>query len=379
MVMLLAGSLGAWQESLTREGSYWVQTVTGTVATPPSGKLRISTRGKVAAAGGPEQVIRYSFVKRVKARNEAEARRRLGKFVIRSSRAGDWGVLSVAHESETSIQSELQVKAPRGLRDMIVETHGGSVTAVDLAGNLQAQTGGGPIHVDKLGRDVVAITAGGEIVLGSIGGSAICKSAGGPIRAASIRGEARLSTAGGDIVALEVGGNVHASTAGGSIQIAKAGGMVAVNTAGGKIDIGSARGMVTAESMGGPIEVGSAIGVLCESGGGAIRLTNVTGSLRASTAVGNIIAQLLAGAAIADSSLSTGQGDITVYVPSNLRITIQAQNESAQSLRRIVSDFPALRVRRDGPVVVAEGDLNGGGPLLRLSSAGGTIYIKRQP
>jgi hypothetical protein len=29
--------------------------------------------------------------------------------------------------------------------------------------------------------------------------------------------------------------------------------------------------------------------------------------------------------------------------------------------------------------VVAEGPVNGGGPLLRINGTGGTIFIKRQP
>jgi hypothetical protein len=70
-------------------------------------------------------------------------------------------------------------------------------------------------------------------------------------------------------------------------------------------------------------------------------------------------------------------GDITVFVPSNLGIRILAQIESAGS-KRIVSDFPGVKTKVSGPTATAEGSINGGGPLLRLSSSGGTIYIRRQ-
>ena len=50
----------------------------------------------------------------------------------------------------------------------------------------------------------------------------------------------------------------------------------------------------------------------------------------------------------------------------------------ADTLRRIVSDYPALPPRRMGSRIVAEGALNGGGPLLEISDTGGTIFIKRQ-
>jgi hypothetical protein len=32
----------------------------------------------------------------------------------------------------------------------------------------------------------------------------------------------------------------------------------------------------------------------------------------------------------------------------------------------------------DGALAIAEGEINGGGPLLRLQSAGGTIRIRRE-
>ena len=81
-----------------------------------------------------------------------------------------------------------------------------------------------------------------------------------------------------------------------------------------------------------------------------------------------------------DSMLSTNAGDITVFIPSNLALTIQAINESGGS-GRIISDFPQVRSQAGGPPgmapVVAQGVLNGGGPLLRVNVVGGTIYLRR--
>jgi hypothetical protein len=61
-----------------------------------------------------------------------------------------------------------------------------------------------------------------------------------------------------------------------------------------------------------------------------------------------------------------------------LGVTIRAQNELAGNIRRIVSDFPGISVRVEGGQVVAEGQVNGGGPILRISGTGGTIFIRRQ-
>jgi len=123
--------------------------------------------------------------------------------------------------------------------------------------------------------------------------------------------------------------------------------------------------------------VGAATGVQCESGSGGIRVSNITGAMRVSTSLGNIMASLLAGR-LADSFLATGNGDITVMIPSNVGVTVRAQNEMADPLRRIVSEFPEIQPHRQGRQLFAEGRVNGGGPLLQISATAGTIFIKRQ-
>jgi len=59
-------------------------------------------------------------------------------------------------------------------------------------------------------------------------------------------------------------------------------------------------------------------------------------------------------------------------------VTVMARNATYGGARRIVSDFPAIAVKSAGAAVIAEGTLNGGGPLVRISGSGGTIFIRRQ-
>jgi hypothetical protein len=121
--------------------------------------------------------------------------------------------------------------------------------------------------------------------------------------------------------------------------------------------------------------------VRCESAGGAIRLRNVAGALHASANSGNILAQLVTGHPFADSLLSTNAGDITVFIPSNLALTIQATNETGGA-GRIISEFTQVPVQTGGQSgggpVMAAGALNGGGPVLRVNVVGGTIYLRRE-
>ena len=106
-----------------------------------------------------------------------------------------------------------------------------------------------------------------------------------------------------------------------------------------------------ADNSGGSIQVGSATGVRVASAGGSIRLRGSSGSLRAVTDVGSILAELMSGVPLQDSILSTGAGDITVYIPSNLALTVKALNENGPA-GRIVSEFSEIMVRqrsRSGP------------------------------
>jgi hypothetical protein len=134
---------------------------------------------------------------------------------------------------------------------------------------------------------------------------------------------------------------------------------------------------VTARNMAGPVRIGEAAGVSCESHSGGVHLTNVSGLMRVSTSVGSIFASLIAGR-LADSFLATGNGDITVVIPSNVGVNIRAVNNMADNMRRIVSDFRQVQAHLAGTRLVAEGAVNGGGPLLQISGTGGTIFIKRQ-
>ena len=375
VLVFLGVALGA-EPALTREGPYWVEVRSGSEPVLPAARLRITSRGSVVLTGMAQRELSYVLKIRVKARSEAEARRLARAFSVRLSKpAAGYVILAVQRGDGTA---DLQVKAPRTMSESVITTTEGGLEFYDLDGSVNAETGGGNVRADRIRGNLVARTAGGDIAVGTIEGTARCVTAGGRITATLVRGEATFETGGGDIIAQEVGGLVHASTMAGTIRIRRAGSAVIASTGGGPIDVGQAHGVVTARNSGGPVKVGSAEGVRCESAAGGVHLDNISGSVRVTTAIGSIIASLLAGKPMSDSFLSTGSGDITVFIPSNVGVTIRAQNELSDSIRRIVSDFPGISVRVEGGQVVAEGPVNGGGPILRISGTGGTIFIKRQ-
>jgi hypothetical protein len=377
--VLVAAGYAQTESPLTREGRYWVQTVSGSASLQGSELLRVSTRGAVVLQGEPRADVAYTLKKRVRASSEASAREALSQCAVKTTRQGAWAALVVSVPNHPDISADLRLSVPRKLRDTELESEGGAVEARDLDGTLKADTGGGQIAMDGIGGDLTIRTGGGEVRLGKIGRTVRCTSGGGFISAESIGGEAGLNTGGGDIEIREALGPLRANTGGGNIRVERASGQVSASTGGGLIDVLQADGPVTAETGAGSIKVRAARGVRCESGAGAIQLYGVYGKLRAATGMGSILAELLAGKPLEDSVLSTGSGDITVFIPSNLAVTVQAINDSP-GFEKIVSDFPEIRARIEslGARAEARGSLNGGGPLLRVTASGGTIYLRRQ-
>jgi len=367
---------------ITREGRYWVRTISGVASSVPMQRFRLDTTGNVVLQGDNSNRAAYKLRVRVQARNSREAAMLLRQFEVKTRTQGDWVRLTVMPPKNIAEAPELTMSVPRALLRMWIETRAGNVQASDLDGELEARSAGGQINVEGIKGRAQLRTGGGDILVGTIGGALKCYSGGGVIRVQSAGGESWFETAGGEILLHQVLGAVHAATAGGNIKIEHASGTVFARTAAGLIDVQQAGGTVTAESSGGAIQVNAANGVHCDSSGGAIRLRNVGGALRASTSMGSILAELLSGNRILDSTLSTNSGDITVFISSNLPLTVLARNESAGSAGRIISDFPEIRAKQISQAgmspVVAEGALNGGGPVLHINVIGGTIYLRRQ-
>jgi len=382
----LVAQAGAQEGPVTREGRYWVQTVEGSAAAQGMSRLRVTSVGGIVVRGEAGPQIRYTARKRVRAGSESEARKLLTRAQVSGARQGPVYVLAVeALEcGRCGFSAEVQVTVPRATEDTILETHGGSLEVYDVDGRVSAETAGGSIQVDRIGKGVRAATAGGPITLGTVGGPVRCETAGGSIRLGSVRGDAVLTTSGGDIDAEQVDGKLRAETAGGSIRVRRTGGDVIAETAGGSIHLGQIGGSVTAETAGGSITVEAASGgVRAENAHGSIKLIDVSGSVRAATAAGNILAQWVAHRPAGESLLETSMGNIVVLIPDGLRLTIRANVEVASALSRIQCDFPDVNVRMEeqgpGPrAVVAEGAINGGGPVLRIRNTSGTIQIKRR-
>jgi hypothetical protein len=327
----------------------WKLTITASL---PSqiGITRIAAMGDVTVRGKRTGGVRYTITQDVIAADEASVRQLAQFYRVQVGRG------QVAFFQPGSLAIEI----PRASAFLAVSSNSGTIDAADLDGSLLAEANAGTIVLDRIGGNVEIHSNGGATSLGTIGGFVRCYSGGGSIRAIKINGQAYFETEGGDIQVGEVLGAVTALTGAGGIRIDRA------------------RAGVLADTFGGLIEIGDATSVQCRNAGGAIRLTNVSGSLSAATERGSIVAEILAGRPLEDSFLSTGAGDITVLIPSNRGVTIEAETSETAGSRPIVSDFSGLQIRARRSSVIATGKINGGGPRLRLTGAGGRIEIRRK-
>jgi len=359
------------QAPLEREPGGWALTYRGTL--PGATRLRINGHGPVVLEGGVGRTFVYTVRLSVAATSEAEARTILARAPLGLHR----GESVVVTAPNGPIRTRIQMTAPALSAARIVDTDG-AVDVRGIEGELEVQSRVGEVAVDRIGGLCTVTTGGGDVRAGEVRGRLRCVTGGGKVTLQMARADAVLETYGGDIVVGEVAGTLRAQTAAGAIRVRRAGGAVAASTGGGEVAIEKAGGTVTVRNLAGPVQLGGAQGGFeCQSASGGIRLSSVTGPMRVSTSLGSILADLTS-AHLGDSFLATTNGDITVVIPSNLGVTVHAENRMADTLRRIVSDFPAIPVSRLGSRVVAQGAVNGGGPLLRISGSGGTIYLKRR-
>ncbi|HTS25562.1 MAG TPA: hypothetical protein VMH81_06790 [Bryobacteraceae bacterium] len=335
---------------------------------PAASRLRVNAHGPVTLEGGTAPNLQYTVTVSISARSEAEAQRFLQQYQVRVVSQGPTTVFTAPGGP---VVAAVSLKTP-SLNGVQISTSDGAVEVNHVDGPLEVDSGAGALTADGVRGDCKLVTGGGDVRVGRVEGSLRCSTGAGHITVRNVGREAVLETNGGDIVAGQTGGPVHATTGGGGVHIGTAGGPVTATSGGGEIIVEKANGTVTVRNMAGPVQVWSSAGVRCDSGSGGIRVSNISGPMRVSTSMGSILANLL-GSRLGDSYLATANGDITVLIPSNVGVTIQAQNNL-----RIISEFRELAVRRLGPQVIAEGPLNGGGPLLQISGMGGTIFLKRQ-
>lgn len=380
-VLLAATLCAAQQGSVQRDGSSWTDNFNGTLTGARNLHIKIEV-GSVHIQGGSSQGITYAIRNRSYEGSEDRARRQFEEYKISAYTRGDTAWITGEWEGGRphKFSSEVTVSVPRDIEAVKIETEGGDIVATAISGRVDAESGGGSIHLDDIGGAINAETGGGAIDVGNVGGDLSLHTGGGSIHIGSAKGKIEAESGGGSLELVSGMQGASLETGGGSIHVDKCTGKVKVSTGGGSIDLGEINGPVQMETGGGTLKLSSATGaVKAETGGGTIELWGVP-SAHVETGAGAITAKFISAAQRSDSVLETSVGDITVYLLPNLNVTVEASIEAANG-HHIVSDFPEIKVQSEGgpweKLVSAEGNLNGGGPVLKVRTTMGNIYIRR--
>jgi DUF4097 and DUF4098 domain-containing protein YvlB len=370
------------QARVFQEHGRWSRQITGSM--PAAKNLRVKVdSGSVRVEGGAQQTIHYSISNHSYASSEEKARREFEAYKINVYVRGDtaWVVGEWQGSRPRRTSSEFVINVPRNVDLVKVATDGGDLVATGLAGRVEAESGGGTIHLEDVGGAINAETGGGGIDVGTVGGDLSVRTGGGGIKVMAAKGKINAESGGGSVVVVSGLQGAVLETGGGSIEVQRCTGSLKVKTGGGSIDLGEIGGPAEIETGGGSIRLSSATGLVrAQTGGGSIALNGVPAA-RAETAAGGIVAKFVSGTERTDSVLETSAGDITVYLAPNLSMTIRASIDLANG-HRIRSDFSEIRVISEGGEwgpgsATAEGNLNGGGPVLKVRTTTGNISFLR--
>lgn len=363
-----------------RDGSGWVEEITGSL--PQARTLKVNTDiGSIQVSGGNDSEIKYTIRKHSYTSSEESARHAFQQFSVRASRSGDTAAIDGSWDEGRGrrFNADFIITVPRGVQSVKLNSDGGNIDATGVHGTLDAETGGGEIHLDDVGN-TRAETGGGNIKVGNTSGELNLQTGGGNVNVSSATGPVKVQTGGGGVWIGSSGG-AYVETGGGPVKVERCTGKADVQTGGGTIELGDVNGPVVMETGGGSIHLSSAKGpVRVSTGGGSLELWKLADGVRAETGAGGITAQLV-GSPQASSSMEASSGDLTVYISPDVKLTIQAEIDTAFG-QKINSDFPEIKPVCDGgnygpKNCTAHGNLNGGGQVLKLETNMGNINIRR--
>lgn len=162
-------------------------------------------------------------------------------------------------------------------------------------------------------------------------------------------------------------------TGNGLIDVTGTGTEVSASSGNGKVRVAGASGAVEASSGNGDVTVDAAGGpVRASTGNGTVHAYTGDGPVTASTGNGDIDVRMQSLSRPSAMHFSTGNGSVTVTVPAALAALLDANTGHG----RIESDFPLTVDGRIDPSHI-HAAINGGGPVLRLSSGNGDLVLRK--
>ena len=271
-------------------------------------------------------------------------------YKVATYKRGDtsWLVATRQNEKLSPRSIELVVRVPREVKSVSLDTSGGDVSVDGVNGRVHVSTGGGHLQINDIRGMVSAQTGGQDIDVGTVNGDGRFHTAGGKIAVDYIKGNLDAFTGGGTI-SLGTGlRNAVLESGAGDVRVTFCGGMLKAQSGGGNLVLGDVAGPADIRTNGGNLRLRSAKGfVRAQTNAGNIELDGVP-SADASTGAGSIVAKFTASDHPRRASLlETPTGDVTVFLPPELPVTIRATVGYGAG-HTINSEIPGLRIASEG-------------------------------
>ena len=382
LAMAVAIPLWAQQSRVYRDGNSWVEETTGTL--PASRQVRITTDLGSVQVRGSSPRLTYIIRKRSYAPSQEAARRQFEQMHIYTIKnaEGDFIEGRLATRNLNRFSAEFLVEIPRELEMVRVETRSGALDFSSIVATVLGATGAGSVTLDNLDGSVKITSGGGNVEVGRLGSDFSLITAGGDVHIKNAAGQMHINIGGGKVYVGSMKGG-YIQTGAGNIDVRKCGGDLGVSSGGGNLNLGDVSGAVVAGTTGGSVHLDSAKGrVQVSTGGGSVDLFNLSQGAQVETGAGRITAEFVGKrGSFADSSLHTAAGDVIVYLPKELPVTVHASSDMATG-HGIASEFTGLRITKEDNnfaprSMYAEGSLNGGGPVLKVRTIMGQIDFRQ--
>lgn len=293
--------------------------------------------------------------------------------------------------------------------DLKGSTAAGRLRLEGLKGKMKIETFAGNVRLDDVKGDVEITTFAGEIKVTNSEVDGKVHTNGGALRVQDVVGKLSASTNGGGVTYRNVStGNgkgkdrghrknikekaVHVTTMGGAIDFDDAPDGAVVFTGGGSININNADKYVEAKTGGGSIKINNADRyVEANTGGGSINISIKSGTVKATTGAGEVDVTIDKDTKNdGDVTIFTGTGDVTVTVPSGFSMELDidlAYTRNSFKDYKIISDFDFKIEETDKwdysqgsprKHIYGTGKIAGGRHKIKIRSVNGNVEIKKK-
>jgi DUF4097 and DUF4098 domain-containing protein YvlB len=228
----------------------------------------------------------------------------------------------------------------------------GEIKLSAISGSAEVRGDRSPISLEKIGRDARIMGSRGPIVLDGVGGEANIASERGAVHLRTVGGRAQIRNSREAIIVEAIGSDLEVQSDRGAVQ---------VKTIGGNADIRNDRQATSVQNVEGNVTV--------ESDRGPVRITEVRGKVSVRNDREGIVVRPIHKIEH-PYTLETGRNSIDLRLPPDSAVSLYVKAHRG----KIETDLP-LSIRTKGRTTIVEGDLNGGGPEVRILTDRGNIRL----